>query len=172
MILIFVFSLIRLYRAFSFVLLKFSNLISPSPSALRVKDSNVPCLIFLFFMQRKGVFFISGDVHFGEISRYDCATGYPLYDITSSGLTQAVEKVVPPSLNFIVRFVAWLTPTTMRVMSRNCRFKSCTYGMECLLDVSLLTMSVVGNIYIYIFKSLNLFDISNVNFLQPNQISE
>ncbi|XP_002510757.3 uncharacterized protein LOC8269970 isoform X1 [Ricinus communis] len=78
--------------------------------------------------KREGIFFISGDVHFGEISRYDCATGYPLYDITSSGLTQAVEKVVPSPLHFIVRFVAWLTPTTMRVMSQNCRFKSCTYG--------------------------------------------
>ncbi|KAK9269892.1 hypothetical protein L1049_025465 [Liquidambar formosana] len=78
--------------------------------------------------KRDGVFFISGDVHFGEITRYDCATGYPLYDITSSGLTQAVEKAVPPPLHFIVRFVAWLTPTTMRVMGRNCRYKSCTYG--------------------------------------------
>ncbi|KAJ4836896.1 hypothetical protein Tsubulata_037366 [Turnera subulata] len=78
--------------------------------------------------KREGVFFISGDVHFGEISRYDCATGYPLYDITSSGITQAVEKVVPHPLHFIVRFVSWLTPTTMRVMNQNCRFKSCTYG--------------------------------------------
>ncbi|WCJ44795.1 Calcineurin-like metallo-phosphoesterase superfamily protein [Euphorbia peplus] len=78
--------------------------------------------------KREGVFFISGDVHFGEISRYDCATGYPLYDVTSSGLTQAVEKVIPSPLEFIVRFVAWLTPTTMRVMNQNCRFKSCTYG--------------------------------------------
>ncbi|KAB2096342.1 hypothetical protein ES319_A01G102400v1 [Gossypium barbadense] len=43
--------------------------------------------------KRDGVFFISGDVHFGEITRYDCAAGYPLYDITSSGLIQAVEKV-------------------------------------------------------------------------------
>ncbi|XP_012073530.2 uncharacterized protein LOC105635142 isoform X2 [Jatropha curcas] len=78
--------------------------------------------------KREGIFFISGDVHFGEISRYDCATGYPLYDVTSSGLTQAVEKVVPSPLSFIVRVVAWLTPTTMRVMSKNCRFRSCTYG--------------------------------------------
>ncbi|XP_065847975.1 uncharacterized protein [Euphorbia lathyris] len=78
--------------------------------------------------KREGVFFISGDVHFGEISRYDCATGYPLYDVTSSGITQAVEKAIPSPLKFIVRFVAWLTPTTMRVMNQNCRFKSCTYG--------------------------------------------
>ncbi|CAK9178262.1 unnamed protein product [Ilex paraguariensis] len=80
--------------------------------------------------KRDGVFFISGDVHFGEITRYDCATRYPLYDITSSGLTQAVEKAVPPPLRFIVRFVAWLMPTTMRVMNKSCRYKSCIYGQS------------------------------------------
>lgn len=78
--------------------------------------------------KRDGVFFISGDVHFGEIARFDCTTGYPLYDITSSGITQAVEKVVPSPLHFILRFVARLTPTTMRVMGQNCRYSSCTYG--------------------------------------------
>ncbi|MQL96358.1 hypothetical protein Taro_029029 [Colocasia esculenta] len=77
--------------------------------------------------KRDGVFFISGDVHFAEITRYDCATGYPLYDLTSSGLTQAVEKVVP-SLAFLVRVAAWLTPTTMRVYNSECRYKSCIYG--------------------------------------------
>ncbi|PIA51120.1 hypothetical protein AQUCO_01100154v1 [Aquilegia coerulea] len=81
--------------------------------------------------KRNGVFFISGDVHFGEIARYDCAnaTGYPLYDITSSGLTQAVEKVIPEPLAFLVEVAAWLTPTTMRLISPNCRYRSCTYGM-------------------------------------------
>lgn len=78
--------------------------------------------------KREGVFFISGDVHFGEITRYDCAAGYPLYDITSSGITQAVEKAVPPPLHFLVRSVARLTPSTMRVMERGCRYSSCTYG--------------------------------------------
>ncbi|KAJ6411812.1 hypothetical protein OIU84_004976 [Salix udensis] len=78
--------------------------------------------------KREGVFFISGDVHFGEISRYDCSIGYPVYDVTSSGLTQAVEKAVPHVFSLIVRFVAWLTPTTMRVISKNCRFRSCTYA--------------------------------------------
>ncbi|KAG7971314.1 hypothetical protein I3843_07G127900 [Carya illinoinensis] len=78
--------------------------------------------------KRDQVFFISGDVHFGEIARYDCATGYPLYDITSSGLTKSIEEAVPPPFHFIVRFVASLTPTTMRVMNQNCRFSSCTYG--------------------------------------------
>ena len=36
-----------------------------------------------------GVVFLSGDVHWGEISELESdITGYPLYDITSSGLTQ------------------------------------------------------------------------------------
>lgn len=78
--------------------------------------------------KRDGVFFMSGDVHFGEITRYDCATGYPLYDITSSGLTRSVEEEVPPPLHFLVRLVAQWTPTTMRVMDPNCRFSSCAYG--------------------------------------------
>ncbi|KAK9756600.1 hypothetical protein RND81_01G108400 [Saponaria officinalis] len=78
-------------------------------------------------IQRDGVLFISGDVHFAEITRYDCATGYPLYDVTSSGLTQSVEGVVPPALEYLLRFMAWLTPATLRVME-NCRYKSCVYG--------------------------------------------
>ncbi|TYJ49010.1 hypothetical protein E1A91_A01G105300v1 [Gossypium mustelinum] len=89
------------------------------PSAITIIGSSI---------QRDGVFFISGDVHFGEITRYDCAAGYPLYDITSSGLTQAVEKVLPSPLRFIVRFLAWFTPSTMRVKNQNCRYRSCTYG--------------------------------------------
>lgn len=79
--------------------------------------------------QRNGVLFLSGDVHFGEISRYDCGVSYPLYDITSSGLTQAVEKAIPWPLHFAVRFLAWFTPNTMRVMGHGCRYRSCTYGM-------------------------------------------
>lgn len=78
--------------------------------------------------KRDGVFFISGDVHFGEITRYDCAVDYPLYDVTSSGVTQSVEGVVPSSLHFLVRFVAWLTPSTLRVKGQNCRHRSCVYG--------------------------------------------
>ncbi|KAK8466981.1 hypothetical protein PHAVU_008G212600 [Phaseolus vulgaris] len=78
--------------------------------------------------KRAGVFFISGDVHFGEITRYDCAVGYPLYDVTSSGVTQSVEEVVPPFLRSFVRFVALLTPSTMRVKGQHCRYKSCIYG--------------------------------------------
>uniref|UniRef100_A0A0E0K1T9 PhoD-like phosphatase metallophosphatase domain-containing protein n=1 Tax=Oryza punctata TaxID=4537 RepID=A0A0E0K1T9_ORYPU len=78
--------------------------------------------------KRNGVLFISGDVHFGEISRYDCGAQYPLYDVTSSGLTQSVENSVPAVFQPLMRLVALLTPTTMRVFSPNCRYKSCTYG--------------------------------------------
>ena len=35
-----------------------------------------------------GVVFISGDVHWGEISKMDTPNTYPLYDVTSSGITQ------------------------------------------------------------------------------------
>ncbi len=35
-----------------------------------------------------GVVFISGDVHWGEISKMNTNSTYPLYDVTSSGITQ------------------------------------------------------------------------------------
>lgn len=39
-----------------------------------------------------GLFCISGDRHLAELSVMDAALGYPLYDLTSSGLTQAFSK--------------------------------------------------------------------------------
>lgn len=35
-----------------------------------------------------GVVFISGDVHWGEISKMNTKNTYPIYDVTSSGITQ------------------------------------------------------------------------------------
>ena len=35
-----------------------------------------------------GVFFISGDVHRGELTTMDGGVGYPLFDLTSSGLNR------------------------------------------------------------------------------------
>lgn len=93
-------------------------------------------------MQRNGIFFISGDVHFGEITRYDCGCQYPLYDITSSGLTQAVEKAVPSSLAFFLRVIAWLVPSTMRVFGPYCRYRSCTYGRLFFYTVIFMTLLV------------------------------
>ncbi|XP_010523270.1 PREDICTED: uncharacterized protein LOC104801648 [Tarenaya hassleriana] len=80
--------------------------------------------------KRSGIIFISGDVHFGEITRYDCGVGYPLHEVTSSGLVQSVESVLPPPLHFFVRFLSWYIPSTMRVVNQNCKFKSCTYGQQ------------------------------------------
>ena len=39
---------------------------------------------------------VSGDTHYGEISRLDVNTPYPIWDITSSGLTE-VWPVTPPN---------------------------------------------------------------------------
>lgn len=39
-----------------------------------------------------GVVFISGDVHWGEISKLETANTYPIYDVTSSGITQTWHK--------------------------------------------------------------------------------
>ena len=41
-----------------------------------------------------GVLFVSGDVHRGEISAMDGGVGYPLYDLTASGLSEgSITKV-------------------------------------------------------------------------------
>jgi alkaline phosphatase D len=47
----------------------------------------------------KGVFFISGDRHFAELSMIDAAIGYPLYDLTSSGLTKGSRWRRPDDTN-------------------------------------------------------------------------
>lgn len=42
-----------------------------------------------------GVVFISGDVHWGELSRLDAPGIYPIYDVTSSGITEDWHNVEP-----------------------------------------------------------------------------
>ena len=42
-----------------------------------------------------GVVFVSGDVHWGEINRQRVAGGYPLYDVTASGINQDWETIEP-----------------------------------------------------------------------------
>lgn len=42
-----------------------------------------------------GVVFLSGDVHWGELSKYENEYTYPIYDITSSGLTQSWHEIEP-----------------------------------------------------------------------------
>lgn len=43
----------------------------------------------------KGVLFISGDVHYGEISKLETSNTYPIYDITSSGLSSTWHFATP-----------------------------------------------------------------------------
>lgn len=45
-----------------------------------------------------GVFFVSGDTHYGEFSQLDVNVPYPLWDMTASGLTE-VWPVEPPNDN-------------------------------------------------------------------------
>jgi alkaline phosphatase D len=42
-----------------------------------------------------GVLFISGDTHYAELSRFDINVPYPLWDLTSSGLTEVWDSDVP-----------------------------------------------------------------------------
>jgi alkaline phosphatase D len=42
-----------------------------------------------------GAVFISGDVHWAELSRRDVPGGYPLYDLTASGITETWPKIEP-----------------------------------------------------------------------------
>ena len=42
-----------------------------------------------------GVVFISGDVHYAEISRLNNEKGYPIYDVTSSGITSTWHFATP-----------------------------------------------------------------------------
>lgn len=42
-----------------------------------------------------GVVFLSGDVHYGEISKLEVPNGYPIYDLTSSGLSSTWHFATP-----------------------------------------------------------------------------
>ena len=42
-----------------------------------------------------GVIFLSGDVHWAEISRRELDGGYPLYDVTASGITETWPHIEP-----------------------------------------------------------------------------
>ena len=56
----------------------------------KLPQSRARLLALLALHNRSRVVFATGDVHFGEISRLDCAfVGYPLHDLTTSGLTHS-----------------------------------------------------------------------------------
>jgi alkaline phosphatase D len=48
--------------------------------------------------QASGVIFLSGDTHYAELSKLDTNVPYPLWDVTSSGLTE-VWPVLTPNFN-------------------------------------------------------------------------
>ena len=52
----------------------------------------------------QGVLFISGDVHWGEISKRDFENIYPLYDVTASGLTEEWYNVENNRFRLGMRF--------------------------------------------------------------------
>lgn len=54
------------------------------------------------FTQAEGLFMISGDTHYAELSRRTEAVPYPLYDLTSSGITE-VWKFLAPNKNRIAQ---------------------------------------------------------------------
>ena len=53
--------------------------------------------LFNFIEKHKigGVIMISGDTHWGELSKYQAKQNYPLWEVTSSGLTQKWKDVSP-----------------------------------------------------------------------------
>lgn len=55
--------------------------------------------------QANGVVFISGDVHWGELSKMETENTYPIYDMTSSGLTQE-WRFIETNINRIDEAVA------------------------------------------------------------------
>lgn len=73
-----------------------------------------------------GVMFISGDTHWAEISRQDKNVPYPLYDFTSSGLTETWHNLSPNAyrlpgciytkVNFGVIEIDWGVPDPLIFM--------------------------------------------------------
>jgi len=62
--------------------------------------TNLPCeqrkmLRLIKSTRANGIIFLSGDVHWGEISKMSVEDQYPIYDITSSGITQTWNKPEP-----------------------------------------------------------------------------
>lgn len=51
--------------------------------------------------QAEGTIFLSGDLHYSELSKFKPANTYPLYDLTSSGLNQINSYIAPNNTNRI-----------------------------------------------------------------------
>ncbi|MCI4666851.1 MAG: alkaline phosphatase family protein [Bacteroidia bacterium] len=65
--------------------------------------------------QANGVIFISGDVHWGEISKMKNEGAYPVYDVTSSGITQTWD-IIEPNNNRIGNPVAQNNIGTIEIL--------------------------------------------------------
>ena len=77
----------------------------------KLPQSRARLFALLALHNRSRAVFLSGDVHFGEISRTECAfVGYPLYDVTSSGLTHSWGGVIKRTV------VGWSMLTSTRVI--------------------------------------------------------
>eukprot|EP01118_Nematostelium_gracile_P019825 TRINITY_DN9359_c0_g1_i1.p1 TRINITY_DN9359_c0_g1~~TRINITY_DN9359_c0_g1_i1.p1 ORF type:complete len:404 (+),score=84.71 TRINITY_DN9359_c0_g1_i1:1-1212(+) len=75
--------------------------ILPNEKPIREKWANYPksrkrLLDLLNKTGPSGVVFLTGDIHYGEFNRQSCsALGYPLYELTSSGLTHSCAEELP-----------------------------------------------------------------------------
>lgn len=95
--------------------------------------------------QANGIVFLSGDVHFGDLSLEQPEGFYPIYDVTSSGLTHNDSKAYPNTNRVIAR------PPVER-----------NYGM---IDIDWAANTVTFNVKNYrgevkISQTLNLADLT------------
>ncbi|MBX7224617.1 MAG: alkaline phosphatase family protein [Chitinophagales bacterium] len=51
----------------------------------------------------EGVFFLSGDVHYGELSKQTPEDLYPIYDLTSSGITNIEDNPAPNQYRIVTK---------------------------------------------------------------------
>lgn len=85
----------------------------PDDKLIREKWRNYPKSYQRLFDTLKrtkppGVILVSGDIHNGEILRKDCSgLGYPLYELTSSGLTHSCTNELGSLLCRILLNTAW-----------------------------------------------------------------
>lgn len=74
---------------------QFSQTHSGYESWTNVPHERARMLSLVRSSQAEAVVFISGDVHYGELSVERSDSLYPIYDLTSSGITQSWSKVSP-----------------------------------------------------------------------------
>lgn len=106
-----------------------------------------------------GLICLSGDTHYGEISKLDLNTPFPLWDVTSSGLTE-VWPVLPPNANRIgsavreVNFglidIAWAgRSTTLTMQVCDVHGKPCLSQTVALSDLQVDAPAVTASIARY-----------------------